>query len=130
MRKSFNALVAIYILTVFGCSDGSTTNGKGDASVSEVASPSMTLSDSSVVMYGSDGCSHCVHFKQKLDSAGVGYIFNEIEDNNKNVLALQSLLAQYKIRERIKLPVIHLNKDTLLISPDPIEFIEFLGVDK
>ena len=101
------------------CSSANRSKENKSKAVSEnIASGEAENNETALVIYGSHGCSHCVNFKAKLDSANMNYIFNDIDQNDQHVLALQDILRRHNYFERVQLPVVYINNETLLIGPE------------
>ena len=125
-------LVALLWIILFSCqtetkSGAEKLNQALKESKNEEVTPEKDDAQKSLVIYGSHGCSHCLNFKAKLDSAKMDYVFNDIDEDDKNVLALQQLLAKHKHFDRVQLPVVYINDETLLIGPEFTEVYSILN---
>ncbi|MDF9797052.1 glutaredoxin [Catalinimonas alkaloidigena] len=65
----------------------------------------------SILVYGSDECSHCVNFKKKLDSAGYTYTFYDVDKDQSYADQMLLKLQQVGFRGNISLPVVVLEDD-------------------
>lgn len=78
----------------------------------------------SIVIYGSNTCDHCLDFKAKLDSVGLKYIFNDVEVNDAQAEVMVNLVRSANHQGGIQFPVVYLNDKEVMIAPD-FEF--FMG---
>ena len=112
-------LIVFMAFALANCSSANRSKENKSKAVSEnIASGEAENNETALVIYGSHGCSHCVNFKAKLDSANMNYIFNDIDQNDQHVLALQDILRRHNYFERVQLPVVYINNETLLIGPE------------
>ncbi|WKN30733.1 glutaredoxin family protein [Porifericola rhodea] len=89
---------------------------KAEADTEQVAQAS------TILVYGSDECSHCVNFKKKLDSAGYEYTFYDVEKEQKNADEMLLKLQKSGFRGNIHLPVVEVNGN-MHVNPE-LQIIE------
>jgi len=76
------------------------------------------LLQSGIIVYGSDSCNHCLDFKSSLDSAGIKYVFYDIDLDFEKEKEMVEKLKSYKINGNIQIPVVEVNDSKLLIGAD------------
>ncbi|WPP51252.1 glutaredoxin family protein [Catalinimonas niigatensis] len=62
-----------------------------------------------ILVYGSDECSHCVDFKKKLDSAGYEYTFYDVEKNQSLADEMLLKVQESGFQGYISFPVVEVN---------------------
>lgn len=77
-----------------------------DGSKESAATEESPKTQKSILIYGSDECSHCVNFKKKLDSAGYIYTFYDVEKDQSYADQMLLKLQQIGFRGNISLPVV------------------------
>ena len=107
-----NLLILVTFMTLLTFQQCSTpTDNTSDAS------ESTQVKKSQVVLYGSNSCDHCTDFRAQLDSVGVKYTFNDVEQSQ--VLANEMLDVVHSIGyyDYIMFPVVAAG-DTVFIKPN------------
>lgn len=83
---------------------------KAEASVSE-AQPQKTI-----LVYGSDECSHCVDFKAQLDSAGLEYTFYDVEKDQSKGDEMLLKVQRTGFQGYIRFPVVEVD-GKIVVAP-------------
>ena len=111
------ALVFFALLFIFSCSTQSEKNN--------VEEQTAESTEQQLIVYGSNSCDHCLFFRAKLDSAGINYVFHDVEQNQQ--LADQMLKATQSINYQgfIQFPVVVID-DNVLINPQFEEALKVL----
>lgn len=76
-----------------------------------------------IVIYGSNTCHHCVDFKNKLDSVGLKYVFNDVEVDERQAQVMIQLVQSANHQGGIQFPVVYLNDKEVMIAPDFNSFL-------
>ena len=72
----------------------------------------------SIVVYGSNQCSHCINFKAKLDSVVLEYTFHDIDVSDQHTLEmLEKVKTAGRNLDDISLPVVFIDNNELFIAP-------------
>ena len=71
----------------------------------------------SIVVYGSNQCSHCINLKAKLDSIGLKYTFYDIDVSNQYALEMVERAKVAGHTQGFSIPVVVVNDRELFIAP-------------
>lgn len=78
---------------------------------------SSTSDQKSILVYGSDECSHCVEFKDKLDSAGLSYTFYDVEKDKSKGDEMLLKVQRTGYQGYVRFPVIEIDGE-IRVAPD------------
>ena len=84
------------------------------------------ITQKSIVVYGSNQCSHCLNLKAKLDSIGLKYIFYDIDVSNQYALEMVERVKVAGHTERFSIPVVLVNDRELFIAPQINKILDAL----
>jgi len=73
------------------------------------ASKTEAKDQKSILVYGNVECSHCVEFRDKLDSAGLDYTFYDVEQDQSKADEMLVKVQQTGFQGYIRLPVVEVN---------------------
>jgi glutaredoxin len=62
-----------------------------------------------IIVYGSDECSHCVDFKNQLDSAGLEYTFYDVEKDQSKGDEMLMKVQRTGFQGYIRFPVVEVD---------------------
>lgn len=94
---SFTLLVGLQACMVDG------KEQKADASSSE------NENQKTILVYGSDGCDHCVDFKAQLDSAGLEYTFYDVEKDQSKGDEMMLKVQRTGFQGYVRFPVVEVD---------------------
>ena len=111
-------LVVFTLLFMFSCSTQSEKNYDKE--------PATESTEKQLIVYGSNSCDHCLFFRAKLDSAGLNYVFHDVEQNQQ--LADQMLKATQSINYQgfIQFPVVVV-EENVLVNPSFEEALKVIN---
>lgn len=120
MKKSLiTSIVLLLFFIINGC-------GSSEQKVANQES-STEIKQTSIVVYGSNTCTHCIQFKAKLDSVGLPYVFNDVDVSDEQALIMVDLVKQSGFKGRIMFPVVQLNGEKVLIAPELTEVLNYIN---
>lgn len=114
--------LALTILTFFVVSCGSPSDNTQNQTASEQA----VAAQKSIIIYGSNQCSHCLDFKAKLDSVGLNYTFNDVDVSDQHYNDMRNLIQAARVTGRVNFPIVLVDQTDLFIAPTLGEVLEVL----
>jgi glutaredoxin len=110
--------VVFTLLFMFSCSTQPEKNNEKE--------PATESAEKQLIVYGSNSCDHCLFFRDKLDSAGINYVFHDVEQNQQ--LADQMLEATKSINYQgfIQFPVVVI-EENVLVNPSFEEALKVIN---
>ncbi len=78
-----------------------------------------------LIVYGSLDCPHCVVFTESLDSAGIKYIFCEVDKDKALFNEMYQKIQKIKYLGNVSYPVIDIN-GKVLVNPEFNEIVDLI----
>jgi glutaredoxin len=114
-----NILVATFAFLLFACEG---TNKGNQSNVT--SNPNAEVAQKSIVIYGSNQCSHCMDFKAKLDSIGLIYTFNDVDMSDQYYNEMRNIIQSAGVTGRVSFPIVLVDGQELFIAPEIGEFVQ------
>jgi len=109
-----NRLLILMVLVLgISCSSQETT--------SEVTEKQQT----SIIIYGSNSCDHCIDFKSKLDAQKVVYTFHDVEQNQAKANEMMAKTKAANYSGYISFPVVDVG-GKLMVNPKVDDVLKLL----
>ena len=83
------------------------------------------VNNAQMIVYGSPDCSHCIHFIQELDSAGIIYDFKAVTEDTAMFREMMRKIQSAEIKGFIAYPVVDV-KGNILVRPSISEVSKYL----
>ena len=75
-----------------------------------------------ILVYGSNTCDHCIDFRAQLDSAGLPYVFHDVELDQALYTELGNKIQAINYQGHVAFPVIEVN-GKLMVAPQLSEVL-------
>jgi len=108
--KNILFIIAVFFLSI-GCSNQENTNESEQ--------------QTSIIIYGSNSCDHCIDFKAKLDSHQLKYTFHDVEQNEAMANEMLAKTRAINYDGYISFPVVDVG-GKLLVNPEVNEVLKLL----
>lgn len=81
--------------------------------------------ETSIIIYGSNSCDHCIDFKSKLDANKVVYTFHDVEQNQVMANEMRAKTKAANYTGYISFPVVDVG-GKLMVNPNIEEVLKLL----
>ena len=70
-----------------------------------------------LIIYGTEECSDCTVFTQKLDSAGIKYTYRDIVSNDEYYMEMSRKIGEINYKGKVNLPVLVVDGEVYVYPP-------------
>jgi len=110
MQKLIKLFWVLLFLGLLACSANT------DRVEETAQSQTPTVSQTQIVIYGSNTCDHCIDFRAQLDSAGLAYVFKDVEIHQNLANELRAKIQAINYQGYVSFPVIDVN-GKIMVTP-------------
>ncbi|MDH5476305.1 MAG: glutaredoxin family protein [Cyclobacteriaceae bacterium] len=79
----------------------------------------------SIIIYGSNSCDHCIDFKAKLDAKNIKYTFHDVEQDKTMANEMMAKTKAHNYTGYISFPVVDVG-GKLMVNPEVNKVLELL----
>jgi glutaredoxin len=109
-------ILVITLTSFFALQGCMVDNQEKQAGAETAASEANAEPQKTILVYGSDECSHCVDFKAQLDSAGLEYTFYDVEKDQSKGEEMMLKVQRTGFQGYVRFPVVEVD-GKIVVAP-------------
>jgi len=124
-------LLIVSVILFYRCSDTNKTQNETNAQKSAkiTQDEKQRGPQKMIIVYGSMHCDHCLAFRRKLDSRGLEYTFNDVDNSDELFKEMQVKIQSINYTGYVNFPIVDIG-GKILVNPKFNEAEKFFYMQK